>query len=366
MRAVCARKDLYHGVQTVSRAIAGRSAWPILNNILIQTEADHLRLTAFDLELGIECTVQAKIEEEGSLTVPARLVAEVLSTLPEADVQLSVDEQSAVNVRCEKSDYTLLGLPAEEFRPLPEIPDDRKFEITQSALHGMINQTIFAVSPDESRAILTGILLVLEGEEIKLVSTDTNRLAVRTSSVANASGEASCIVPRRALDEIGRLLEDEDSPVQISIADSQIKFIINGVTVVSRLIEGQFPNFERVIPTECERKLTIPADQLLACVRRASIVAREDANRVVFQVEGDKLAIRAQSGDVGKAYEELEIVKEGEDIEIAFNAKFLVEFLNVVGTEGIFMELTGPLNQGMMKPVGKEDYLYVLMPMQIL
>jgi len=364
MRAVCARKDLYQGVQTVSRAIAGRSAWPILNNVLVRTEDGHLRLTAFDLELGIECTVPATIEEKGSLTVPARLITEVLSTLPEAEVQISVDEQNAVNVKCEKSDYTLLGLPPEEFRPLPEIPDDRSFEITQAALHDMIRQTIFAVSPDESRAILTGTLLILNGNEIKLVSTDGNRLALRTSTVAKASGEASCIVPRRALDELSRLLEDEDSAVTISIADSQMKFVVNGVTIVSRLIEGQFPNYERVIPTECQRKLTMPADEFLARVRRASIVARENANRVILRAEGDRMVMTAESGDVGKAYEEMEIVKEGEDIEIAFNAKYLIEFLSVVGAEGTFMELTGELNPGLMKPVGKDDYLYVLMPMQ--
>jgi len=366
MRAVCARKDLHHGVQTASRAIAGRSAWPILNNILIRTEEGCLRLTAFDLELGIECTVPAIVEEEGSLTVPARLLSEWLSTLPEADVQLSVDDQNAVNVKCGKSNYTLLGLPPEEFRPLPEIPDDRSFEITQAAMHDMIRQTIFAVSPDESRAILTGTLLILNGNEIKLVSTDTHRLAIRTATVGKSSGEANCIVPRRAMDELSRLLGDEDSAVMISIADSQIKFVVNGVTIISRLIEGQFPNYERVIPTEYQKKLTVPADDLLSRVRRASIVARENANRIVLQANGDQLAITAESGEVGNAYEELEIVKEGDDIEIAFNAKYLLEFLTVVGTDGIFMELTGSLSPGAMKPVGQEDYLYVLMPMQIM
>lgn len=366
MKATCARKDLYQGIQTVSRAIAGRSAWPILNNVLVKTEDGHLRLTAFDLELGMECTVPATIEEEGSLTVPARLIAEVLSTLPEADVQLSVDEQNTVNVKCEKSDYTLLGLPPEEFRPLPEIPDGRGFEITQAAIRDIIKHTIFAVSPDESRAILTGVLLILEGSELKLVATDTHRLAIRTSTVANASGEANCIVPRRALDELSRIIENEDAPVAVSIADSQIKFIADGVIIVSRLIEGQFPNYDRVIPKECEKKLTIPAEEFLARVRRASIVARENANRLIIKTEGDRLVITAESGDVGKAYEELEIVKEGEDIEIAFNAKYLIEFLSVVGSEGVFAELTGPLNPGMMKPVGKDDYIYVLMPMQIM
>lgn len=364
MRATCTRKDLYQGVQTVSRAIAGRNAWPILNNILVRTEEGQLRLTAFDLELGMECTVPATIEEQGSLTVPARLITEVLSTLPDADVQISVDEQNAVNVKCEKSDYTLLGLPPDEFRPLPEIPEGRGFEITQATLHDMITQTVFAVSADESRAILTGTLLTLEGDDIKLVSTDGYRLAMRNSPVAKAAGEGSCIVPRRALDELSRLLDEADTPVVVSIADSQIKFVVDGITIVSRLIEGQFPNYERIIPTECDKKLTMSTEDFLGRVRRASIVARENANRVILRTEGDQLILTAESGDVGKAYEELEIVKEGEDIEIHFNAKYLIEFLSVVGAEGILMELTGDLSPGAMKPVGKDDYLYVLMPMQ--
>ncbi len=365
MRATCARKDLHHGVQVASRAIAGRSAWPILNNVLIRTEEGHLRLTAFDLELGIECTIPAAIAEEGALTVPARLLAEVLSTLPEADVEISADEQSAVELKCQKSDYNLLGLPADEFRQLPEIPDDRKFTITQGALRDIIKQTILSVSTDESRAILTGVLLELKENEIKFVGADGYRLALRTATVDGAAGEASCIVPRRALDEISRMLDDDDSPVVVSIAESQIKFVVGGIVLVSRLIEGQFPNYERAIPGECERKLTMPTDDLLQRVRRASIVARENANRVIMKTEEDRMIITAESGDVGKAYEELEVVKEGDDIEIAFNSKYLLEFLTVVGSEGIVMELTGPLNSGKMAPVGRDDYTYVLMPMQI-
>jgi DNA polymerase-3 subunit beta len=340
---------------------------PILNNVLIRTEEGQLRLTAFDLELGMECNVPASIEAAGSLTVPAKLLTEVLATLPEADVQISVDDQNAVNVRCEKSDYTVLGLPAEEFRTLPEVPDTHSFQIAQPVLREMVRHTIFAVSPDESRAILTGILLVLNGSEIKFVATDTYRLAVRNCSAVNAAGEATCIVPRRALDEVSRLLDDESQdPVSISIADSQIKFLVDGVTIVSRLIEGQFPNYERVIPQESQKKLTIPVEEFLSKVRRASIVARENANRVMLRTEDDKLTLTAQSGDVGKAYEELEVVKEGEDLEIAFNAKYLTEFLSVVGSEGLFLEHLGGASAGLMKPVGRNDYLYVLMPMQIM
>ena len=367
MKAICSQKDLHEGVQIVSRAVAGRSALPILNNVLIKTEDDHLRLMSFDLEMGIDCSIPATVEDAGALTVPARVLGEFLATLPESsDVILTVDEQNAVNVKCEKSDYTILGLPPEEFPALPDVPDEHSFEITQAVLKDMIKQTIFSVSPDESRAILTGVLLILSGNEIRLVGSDGHRLAMRTSEVANASGEATAIVPGRALGEVGRMLEDEDTAVSISIAESQIKFQVNGTSIVSRLIEGQFPNYERIIPTQTERKLTMPADSLLSTVRRASIVARENANRVILRTEGDRLMVTAESGDVGKAYDEMEIVKEGEDIEIAFNAKYLVEYLSVVDTEGIMMELSGPLNAGLMKQVGKEDYIYVVMPMQIM
>ena len=366
MKAICSRNELHHGVQTVSRAVAGRSSLPILNNVLIRTEDGKLRLMSFDLEMGIESTIPATIEEEGSLTVPARVIAEFLTTLPELDIVLSVDEQNAVNVKCQNSDYTIYGLPPEEFPALPEVPDEHSFEITQAALRDMIKQAIIAVSPDESRAILTGILLQLQGDEIRLVGSDGHRLALRTSQVANASGEATAIVPGRALSEVGRMLEDEDTPVSVAISENQIKFDVNGVSVVSRLIEGQFPNYERIIPQQTEKKLIMPAEMLLSAVRRASIVARENANRVVLRTEGDRLTVTAESGDVGKAYDEIEIVKEGEDIEIAFNAKYLMEYLSVVDTEGIAMELSGPLSAGLIKQVGKDDYLYVVMPMQII
>lgn len=365
MKAICARKDLYHGVQTVSRAISGRNAWPILNNILVQTEEGFLRLTAFDLELGIECVIPATIINEGALTIPSKQFSEMLATFPEADVMISDDEQSVINIKCEKSDYSLLGLPAEEFRPLPEIPDSRSFELPQNVFKDIIRQTIFAVSTDESRAILTGVQMTLTGDELKFAGTDTHRLAIKTAIANNANGEVSCIIPKRAFDEVGRLLLDEDAPVLVSVADSQIKFIVNGVEIVSRLIEGQFPNFERIIPTDFQRKLTIPTEIFLMSVKRASILARENSNRIYLKTVGDQLIVTAESGDVGKAYEELEIVKEGEDIEIVFNVKYLLDFLVAAGSEGVFMELKGPLETAVMTQVGRDDYLYVLMPMHL-
>ncbi len=375
MKVICTRKELYFGVQTVSRAIPGRSSWPILNNILVRTEEGALRLTAFDMELGIECVIPATIIDEGELTVPAKYLIELLSIFSESsDIAITSDDQYSIQIKCDKSDYMLLGLPPEEFRHLPEISDANSFEIAQSDLKDIIHQTIYAVSTDESRAILTGIHMKLSGKTLKFAATDTHRLAIKTATASEASGEAECIIPKRALDEVSRLLEtnrspvDEDnpeSPVLVSIADSQIKFFINGIVIVSRLIEGQFPNYERIIPTEYERKLTIPAESFLLSVKRASILARENNNRVTIKTEGDQLIVTAESGEVGKAYEELEIVKEGDDIEIVFNVKYLLDFLNAVGSDGIFFEMKGPLETAVIKPVGKDDYLYVIMPMHL-
>lgn len=375
MKVTCTRKELYFGVQTVSRAIPGRSSWPILNNILVRTEEGALRLTAFDMELGIECVIPATIIDEGELTVPAKYLIELLSIFSESsDIAITSDDQYSIQIKCDKSDYMLLGLPPEEFRHLPEISDANSFEIAQSDLKDIIHQTIYAVSTDESRAILTGIHMKLSGKTLKFAATDTHRLAIKTAAASEASGEAECIIPKRALDEVSRLLEtnrspvDEDnpeSPVLVSIADSQIKFFINGIVIVSRLIEGQFPNYERIIPTEYERKLTIPAESFLLSVKRASILARENNNRVTIKTEGDQLIVTAESGEVGKAYEELEIVKEGDDIEIVFNVKYLLDFLNAVGSDGIFFEMKGPLETAVIKPVGKDDYLYVIMPMHL-
>ena len=365
MKAICARKDLYHGVQTVSRAISGRNAWPILNNILVQTEEGFLRLTAFDLELGIECVIPATVITDGALTVPSKQFSEILGTFPESDVMISNDDENIINIKCEKSDYSLLGLPAEEFRPLPEIPDTHSFELAQNVFKDIIRQTVFAVSTDESRAILTGVHMTLIGDELKFAGTNTHRLAIKTAEANNATGEISCIIPRRAFDEVGRLLLDEEAPVLVSVTESQIKFIVNGVEIVSRLIEGQFPNFERIIPTSFQRKLTIPTDILLMSVKRAAILARENANRVYLKTSSDQLIVTAESGDVGKAYEEMEIVKEGDDIEIVFDVRYVLDFLNAAGSEGIFMELNGPLETAVMKQVGRDDYLYVLMPMHL-
>ncbi len=373
MKATLNTKSLAQGVNIVSRAVSGRSAWPILNNVLVHSEENQLRLTAFDLEFGIECVVPAEIHEEGALTVPAKLISEVLSTLADDNVSLSADAQNAVTVKAGKSDYTILGLPPEEFRVLPTLENPKTFTVPQRTLREAIRQTIICVSPDDSRAMLAGLLMEIKGDFVKLVATDGNRLAMREAFITDTDpfdDPVSVIIPRRTADEVGRLLEDTDDLVTVKVCENQVGFVVNGVTVVSRLIEGQFPNYERVIPKEHTTRLTLNTETFQGCVRRASIVARENANRVTLKTGDlmgvDTLTITAESGDVGKAHDEIEVTKEGEGLEMAFNAKYLVEFLSVVGSEGVILETQGYPNPAKFTAVGREDYLVVIMPMQLI
>lgn len=377
LKAICARKDLFEGVQTVGHAVSGRTSLPILSHILVQAEESALRLIATDLELSISLVIPARIEEAGGLTAPSRLLTELLGSLPDSDVAVSVDRSHAVKVKCDRSDYKILGLPSEEYPRLPEVKNDTSFVLPQRVLREMIKQTLFAVSTDEARAILTGILMVFEGDMVKFVATDTHRLAVRTAKVSQGSGSQTAIVPSRAMNELQRLLADEEGDVTVRLSENQVLFITpgkegrEGISLVSRLIEGQFPNYQRVIPTGFAKKLTLQTGSVQKAVRRASIVARENANRVILKTLDDKLTITAESSTQGAAYEEVEVAREGDDVEIAFNAKYLMDVLNVLEEEGFYLELTEPLKPGVVRPVPETentdggDYLCILMPMQI-
>jgi DNA polymerase-3 subunit beta len=386
MQAICPRKDISEAVQTVGRAVSGRSTLPILSHVLAQPMGGAaLKLVATDLEMWMECQIGARIqaglgddlEENAGFTVPARVFSEMLSALPEADVILDrPDGGNKIQIRCGRSDYNLLGLPAEEFPAPPDVEPTATITVNGEILKGMIRHVLFAVSTDETRVILTGVLLTFDGKGLKLVATDTHRLAVRGGAVIAGDGEAKAVVPARAMNELLRLASDEDD-VKIALAAGQARFEISRkgtsgvtttITMITRLIEGQFPNYERVIPTGHERKLTLETGEFSKAVKRVAIVARDNANRIVLATEGAQLVLSAESGTVGSVRDEIEVAREGDDITIAFNAKYLNDVLNAMETEGVVLELTEPLRPGILRPVGDNaaDYLCVLMPMQVI
>lgn len=369
LKVACPQHALLEGVQVVSRGVSGRSTQPVQNNVYLEARNGQLRLVATDLEyLSLEAVVDAEVPEEGATTVPARLLAEVASALPNELVSLEADETHGVKIRCGRSRYEIRGLSAADFAMLPSLDEAVRFEIPQSTLQNILGRTVFATSRDETRPILTGGLFKITEGKLEVVATDTYRLALQ-SVMLDGVGDVSrsAIVSRRALTELVRILDGgSDEPVQVAIGDSQIEFKVGRITLGSRLIEGQFVNYPKVIPASFERRVIANQKELHSALQRALIVAREDANRVVLKTEGGSLKITAASQDVGQAEESIPVTVEGDEAEIAFNARYMLDMLDAVGGGEIVMELSGPLNSGALKPQGDDNYLYVLMPMQII
>jgi DNA polymerase-3 subunit beta len=259
-------------------------------------------------------------------------------------------------------------LPAADFMMLPEVQPRAEFTIPEGTLYRLLHQTIFACSPDETRPILTGALILVGGGEIAVVATDIYRLAMRREKAEiEVEGETQVIVSRRVLSELLRILdEDGEDPVTVRLSERLVEFTRGNIKISSRLIEGEFPNYEKVIPEHHDKRLLVGVSELQKALTRAAIVAREDANRVVLHGEPELLTITATSPEVGSVEEEIALELEGDPIDIAFNAQYILEMLERAGSEQVVIGLTQALSPGTMRPAGREDYLYVLMPMQIM
>lgn len=367
MRISCAQTDLVKAVQTVGRAVSGRTTMPILSNILLEAVGDTVKLAATDLELGIQTTVAATVEESGAITLPARLLAEITASLPQTVVRVSVEQgASRAEIQCEDTMFELLGLPAADFPLLPEPEASEVASLEASLLRGMIRQTVFAVSTDETRPFLTGVHVAAEDRTVRLVATDGGRLSLRTAVLDRGVRQRfAVIVPSKTMHELARLLAGLGGSVTLALAENHLVFTLPEVRLVSRLIAGQFPNYEQVIPQGFKQRLRLQTERFLRAVRRAAITARDSANVVRLAARGSELTITSNTPEVGKAVERLPVEAEGETVEIAFNARYLMDCLSVLETDEITFELSGPLSPGAIRPVGQQDYIYVLAPVRV-
>lgn len=371
MKLTSRRGLLSDALQLVSRAVTGRSTLPILSNVLLEVkggaEGPRLRLLTSDLEMWVDCSIPADDAEEGALTLPAKILNEVVASLPEAEVKIASEDANAVTLTCGKSRYAIQGLAAEEFPSPPEVSGGVLLTMPQAGLRRLVRATEFAASADETRAILAGILVVWEGPKLSLVATNMHRLAIDSMIVEGGPAQqARTVVPARALREVLRSLSAEAEPTaRVHLGESQAVFDLGRVVITSRIIEGQFPNYERVIPAEAEHTLRADRHELLAALRRADIVARTEADKVILRLQPSSLLIEAESAEIGRAHEEVPIELEGEQSEIAFNAQYLIEALEVIVEDQVQIDLTGPLSPGALKAVGDAPYLYIIMPMQL-
>lgn len=367
MRFTSRRGLLSDALQLASRVVTGRSTLPILSNVLLEVKGERLRLLTSDLELWVDCSVPVDHAEDGAITVPAKILNEVVASLPGGEVSLASEDGNAATVTSGKSEYAIQGLAAEEFPAAAAPIGGVALTLPQAALRTLLRGTEFAASADETRAILTGMLLVWNGEKLTVVATNMHRLALDAVAVAGGPAqETQTVVPVRALREVMRSLSAEAEPTaRVHLGENHALFELDHVAITSRIIEGQFPNYERVIAIDAEHTVRAERLALLAALRRADIVARAEADKVILRVQPGAMMIEAESPDVGRAREEVPIELEGDQMEIAFSAQYLIDALEAMPGEQVEISLSGPLSQGVMRAVGNATYLYVAMPLQI-
>jgi DNA polymerase-3 subunit beta len=363
------QENLARGLAVVSRAVSSRSTLPVLANVLLRTEDAGLKLTATNLEIGMTYWVPGKIDTDGALTVPARLMNDVVGSLRSGErVDLEVEDSTTLWIRSGRQQAHLRGIDADEFPVIPSAGERPTTRISQRALRRALSEVVFAAASDEARPILTGVLTKFVGDRVTLAAADNYRIAVKTIPTLDPVEDTSVVVPGRSYAELMRVLSDTDDPVEVMLAQSksQILFHIEGIDLVSRLIDGQFPNYQQVLPTTHTTRAVIDREELLKAVRLSALIASSAANVVKLRsesAESGALTIAA-AADVGEAQGEVEAAIEGEPVTIAFNARYLQEALQNVDADQLALEFTGPLSPGVLKPIGDDDYVHVIMPVR--
>jgi DNA polymerase-3 subunit beta len=362
------QENLARGLSVVSRAVSNRSL-PVLTNVLLKTEDGGLKLTATNLEIGITYWVPGKIEVDGATSVPARLLTDLVNSLPGSEpINLELAEGETLHIRAGRFESNIKGIPAEDFPTVQTAGERPITRVAQKVLRQALDETAFAAASDEARPILTGVLARFEGDQLTLAAADNYRIAVKTITVLDPVEETSVVIPARALHELARVLSDTDEPVSIVLAHSrnQLLFHIDGVDLVTRLIDGQYPNYQSVLPASHATRAVIDREELLRAVRPAALIAHESANIVKLGVglDGDGAITVSANAEVGDHVGRVEAAIEGDGTTIAFNARFLADVLEKVDAEQFALELNGPLSPGVFKPIGDDRYVHVVMPLR--
>jgi DNA polymerase III subunit beta len=367
------QENLARGLGIVSRAVSSRATLPVLANVLLKTDNSGLKLTATNLEIGINAWVPGKVSEEGEITVPAKLLTDLVATLPNQRIDLVLSPKDrTLKVTCGTNRSSIKGIEADEFPVVAAIGDQPATSVDARVLREALGEVVFAAASDESRPILTGVLTRLAGDRMTLAAADNYRIAVRSLTLDRpVSPEITIVVPGRSYQELVRILPDAESPIEITVTPnkSQVLFHVEGIDLVSRLIEGQFPNYEPVIPASHSSRAVIDREAFLAGTRRAQIFARDSANIVKIEIGGEEadgsgVAISAHAADVGDNADTVEAAIEGSPTAIAFNARYLIDVLSNLGADEAALELSGPLAPGVIRGIGKDDYVHVIMPVR--
>lgn len=375
MKVSCLQEHLAKGLSIVQRAVAARSSLPILSNILIATDGPRVRLAASNLEISINCWVAAKVEEEGAVTVPARTLVDFVSSLPPERIDMTLDVRThTLHLVSLRSNTDIRGLDAQDFPLIPTPEPDGRLAIQPDVLRKIIGQTTFAAASDESRPILTGVHMKIEGDSVTLAAADGFRLSVSKGQLVEpAQQPLALIVPARALQELHRISGDQEDPIEINVLSSrnQVLFHLTDVDLVSQLMEGRFPEYNQFLPKSHTTRVVVNTGDLQRAVRMAMVIARDAADVVRLQIlPGEdnavgRIRLNATAAEVGSSVNEVDASVEGPELEVAFNSRFLNEALGVMSSPQIILTTSTASSPGVLRPVGSDDFVHVIMPIHI-
>lgn len=372
MRLSCLQENLSRGLSIVGRAVASRSTLPITQNVLLSTEQSMLKISATDLNMAMTTWIGAQVEEEGAITVPARLLTDFVNSLPPERVDITLNQQPVgLNIECVSFESNISGTVASDFPPIPSVEDGVAAKIEPATLREAINRVAFAAATEDSRPVLTGVKTEITGADFKFAAADGFRLAVYTGKLAEPPSEdIEFLIPARVLNEINRLLGSQQKAIEFMVTPSsnQALFRVEDVEIVSSLIAGNFPNYNQLIPQSYTTRVVLDSDDFLRATRTAAIFARDGSGIIRLQMASDEesasghLTISSRAEEVGDNEGKLGATVEGEDAKIAFNSKYLTDVLDVLDGD-IAMEVSSPSSPGVLKPAEGDEYVHVVMPM---
>ncbi len=370
MKLSLTQENLSKALGMVGRVVSSRSSLPVLSNVLLSTDSSRLRIAATNLEIGINCWIGCKVDQDGAITVPAKLFSEFVSSLPSGNLELSSSDQS-LKVKTPHNESNINGISAEEFPLIPEIKGKPALTLPSAQFKEALAQVVIAASPDEARPVLSGVYLYIEDGNLIVVATDSYRLAEKKLKLKNPPSDPklAVIVPARTIQELGRVLAEVQGEVNIYLNDNQVMFEADSIELTSRLIEGKFPNYRQIIPATTETFITIDTSEFSRITKVANLFARENAGGVRLEIKaGGRVDLVSSASQIGENTSSADCETEGDDGEISLNAKFLSDVLATVKSTKITLAISGKLNPCVIKPVSEkeaaDDYLHIIMPLR--
>lgn len=362
MKVVCSKTNLLNGVQIVSKAVPSKTTMSILECILIEAEGSTIKMTANDMELGIETTIEGNVIEKGMIALDAKIFLEIVRKLPDNDVTIDTDSSYKTTITCEKAKFNIIGKSGEDFSYLPEIERRDSILISQFTLKEVVRQTIFSISDNDNNKLMTGELFEIKGDNLRVASLDGHRISIRNIKLKNSYPDKKVVVPGKTLSEISKILGgDTDKDVSIFFTDNHILFEFDQTVVVSRLIEGEYFNIQQMLSSDYETKVRVNKKEFLNCIDRATLLVKEgDKKPIIITITDEGMELKINS-TVGSMNEEIDITKSGKDLMIGFNPKFMIDALKVIDDEEIDMYMVNPKAPCFIRDA-QENYIYLILP----